>query len=109
MSLYAHRRTTAQDVGGSVRRPPTERQAALAARQLHYHREKLLWIQDRMRQNEDLLRLYLTCLETNVAVLPGGFRVGGNPATAQELAIEKLAPKNLYEQLVLPVEQREIA
>ena len=88
---------------------PTERQAALAARQLHYHREKLRWILDRMRQNEDLLRLYLTHLDTNAAILPGGFRVGVNPATSHELAVEKLAPKNLYEQLVLPVEQRKIA
>ena len=90
-------------------RTPTERQAALAVRQLHYHREKLCWIQARMSQNEDLLRLYLTHLDKNTAVLPGGFRVSGNPSTAQELAIEKLTPKNLYEQLTLPVEQREIA
>lgn len=90
-------------------RSPTERQAAFAARQLHYHREKLRWIQARMSQNEDLLRLYLTHLDTNTTVLPGGFRVGVNPAIAKELAIEKLTPKNLYEQLTLPVEQREIA
>ena len=109
MSFYAHRGVTEQDVGSGVRQAPTERQATLAAKQLHYHREKLLWIQTRMIENEDLLRLYLTRLETEVAVLPGGFRVGGNPATAQELEIEKLAPKNLYEQLVLSVEQREIA
>ena len=88
---------------------PTERQAAFAARQLHYHREKLRWIQERMRDNEYLLRLYLAHLDTSTAVLPGGFRVGVNPATAQELVIEKLTPKNLYEQLALPVEQREIA
>ena len=90
-------------------RSPTERQAAFAARQLHYHREKLRWIQDRMSQNEDLLRLYLTHLDTNTTVLPGGFRVGCSPAITQELAIEKLTPRNLYEQLTLPVEQREIA
>ena len=92
-----------------MRCSPTERQAAFAARQLHYHREKLAWLLDRMSQNEDLLRLYLTHLDTNTAVLPGGFRVAGNPATSHELAVEKLAPKNLYEQLTLPVEQREIA
>ena len=90
-------------------RAPTECQAAFAARQLHYHREKLRWIQERMRDNEDLLRLYLTHLDTNIVVLPGGFRISGHPTTAQELAVEKLAPKNLYEQLALPVEQREIA
>ena len=92
-----------------MRRSPTERQAAFAARQLHYHRKKLRWILDRMSQNEDLLRLYLTHLDTSTTVLPGGFRVGCSPAITQELAIEKLTPKNLYEQLTLPVEQREIA
>ena len=76
---------------------------------MHYHREKLRWILVRMSQNEDLLRLYLTHLDTNAAVLPGGFRVRENPATDQEIAIEKLTPKNLHEQLVLPVERREIA
>lgn len=95
--------------GSGANCAPTERQAALAARQLHYHREKLLWIQTRLSQNEHLLRLYLTRLDTNVAVLPGGFRVEDNSATTQELATEKLAPKNLYEQLALPLEQREIA
>ena len=90
-------------------RTPTERQAAFAARQLHYHREKLRWIRERMSQNEDLLRLYLTHLDTATAVLPGGFRISCNPAFAGELAIEKLQPKNLYEQLTLPVEQRDIA
>ena len=83
---------------------PTERQAAFAARQLHYHREKLRWIQARMSQNEDLLRLYLTHLDTSTTVLPGGFRVRSNPATAQELAVEKLTPKNLHEQLALPLD-----
>ena len=100
---------TDTEVHRRLPRSPTDRQAALAARQLHYHREKLRWIQDRMSQNEDLLRLYLTYLDTSTTVLPGGFRVGVNPATAQELAIEKLTPKNLYEQLTLLVEQREIA
>lgn len=103
MGFYAHHRVTAQDAGIGLCRIPTERQASLAAKQLHYHREKLHWIQSRMSQNEELLRLYLTRLETDMAVLPGGFRVGGNPASAQQLAIEKLTPKNLYEQLALPV------
>lgn len=94
--------------GCGARCVPTERQAALAAKQLHYHREKLLWLQARMIENEELLLLYLTHLETNVVVLPGGFHVAGNPATARELTIEKLTPKHLYEQLALPVD-REVA
>lgn len=91
-----------------VKRSPTERQAALAARQLHYHREKLHWIQARMNENQALLHFYLTRLETNAAVLPGGFHVAGNPAADRELTVEKLTPKNLYEQLALPVD-REVA
>ncbi|CAN5625854.1 hypothetical protein BH24ACT20_BH24ACT20_00360 [soil metagenome] len=94
--------------GYGMKRAPTERQAALAARQLLYHREKLHWIQTRMNENEALLRFYLTRLETNVVVLPGGFHVAGNPATTRELTIEKLAPKNLYEQLAFSV-GREVA
>lgn len=92
----------------NMKRAPTERQAALAVKQLHYHRENLIWIQVRMIENEALLRSYLTRLETNMAVLAGGFRVEGNPATARELTVEKLTPKNLYEQLVLPI-GREVA
>lgn len=36
-------------------RPPSERRAVLAARQLHYHCERLRWIRDKMRDNETLL------------------------------------------------------
>lgn len=108
MGSYAHHRVTAQDTGGGVRRPPTERQAALAAKQLQYHREKLGWIQARMIENEALLRFYLTHLETDMVVLSGGFRVADEPTVARELVIEKLALKNLYEQLALPV-GREVA
>jgi len=92
-----------------VRRGPTDRQAALAARQLHYHREKLGWIQARIRDNEDLLLLYLTRLDADAAVLPGDFRVGGDASTAEEITVEKLAPKNLHEQLALPIGERETA
>ncbi len=56
-------------------RPATERQAALAARQLHYHRERLRWMRDQMRDNEALLFLYLAHLGANTAVLPGGYRL----------------------------------
>jgi hypothetical protein len=92
-----------------VKRGPTDRQAALAARQLHYHREKLGWIQARIRDNEDLLLLYLTHLDADAAVLPGGFHIGGGASTAGEIAVERLAPKNLHEQLALPVGERKTA
>jgi hypothetical protein len=37
-------------------RRPTERRAYLAARQLVHHRERLLWMRERMEENESLLR-----------------------------------------------------
>jgi hypothetical protein len=88
-------------------RPPTERQAALAARQLHYHRERLGWLRDRMRENENTLSLYLTGLEARAAVLPGGYRISGEHASPdRDVAVEKLAPASPYEQLSLREEDR---
>ena len=93
-----------------MRSRPTERQAALAARQLHYHRERLRWIEGRIRDNEALLLLYLSRLEAAAAVLPGGYRVTGVPASLPEaVAIEKLIPQSPYEQLPLRIGAREIA
>ena len=90
-----------------MRRSPTERQAALAARQLHYHRERLRWIRERMRANEALLLLYLTCLGADANVLPGGYRVEDHASSGRamdgEVTVEKLASESPYEQLVLPV------
>lgn len=86
---------------------PTERQAALAARQIHYHREKLRWIRDRMRDNEVLILLYLTRLGADATVLPGGYKVEDHASIGRamdgEVTVEKLASKSPYEQLVLPV------
>ena len=92
-----------------MRRPPSERQAALAARQLHYHRERLGWLRDKMRDNEALLLSYLTRLGANAAILPGGYEVkGGLPSPSEDLAVRKLAPESPYEQLALRVGEREI-
>ncbi len=92
-----------------MRRPPTERQAALAAWQLHYHRERLRWMRDRMRDNEALLLLYLAHVGANTVVLPGGYHVQGYASSARDVAVEKLIPKSPYEQLVLRVAERRIA
>jgi hypothetical protein len=81
---------------------PTERQAAQAARQLHYHRERLGWIEVRMRDNEALLLSYLTRTGAGAAVLPGGYRVSGGAVSPDgDVAVEKLAPGSPCEQLVL--------
>lgn len=89
---------------------PTERRAALAARQLYYHRNRLLWLRDRMHDNEALLLSYLTLLEAGAAFLPGGYRIsGGCVSPAGGVLVEKLTPKSPYEQLVLGVGERRIA
>ncbi len=91
---------------------PTERQAATAARRLHYHRERLRWIQQKMRDNEALLLLFLTGLDTDAAVLPsmsGGYRIQVCASSAHDVAVEKLVSKNPYEQLALRVGEREVA
>ena len=93
-----------------MKRPPTERQAALAARQLHYHRERLRWIRDRIRDNEALLSLYLTALDARATLLPGGYRISEQHAPPdRDVAVEKFSPANPYEQLALRVGEREIA
>jgi hypothetical protein len=93
-----------------VRCPPTERQAALAARQLHYHRERVRWIRDRMRDNETLLSLYLAGLENHAMVLPGGYRILNERALPdRKVAVQKLSPASPYEQLALRIGEREIA
>lgn len=85
---------------------PTERQAALAARQLHYHRERLRWMHDRLLENEALLLTYLRSLDASTAVLPGGYRIVGEAYPVRDVAVEKLIPKCPYEQLELRVGDR---
>ncbi len=63
-----------------------------------------------MRDNEALLLSYLTRLEARAAVLPGGYRISGERASPdRDVAVEKLAPANPYEQLELCIGEREIA
>lgn len=81
----------------------------MAVRQLHYHRERLHWIQQKMRDNEALLLLYLADMDADTAVLSGGYRIGKRASSAHDVAVEKLVSKNPYEQLVLRVGEREVA
>lgn len=92
-----------------MKRPPSERQAALAARQLHYHRERLRWFRDKMRDNETVLLSYLTRLDSDAAILPGGYEIAGELASPSgDVAVRKLTPESPYEQLALRVGEREI-
>src|SRR5829696_5926083 len=51
----------------------TERRAALAARQLLYHRERLAWMEERMCDNAALLESFLALAGQDETVLPGGY------------------------------------
>jgi hypothetical protein len=51
----------------------TERRAANAARRLLYQRERLAWMEERMRENVALLESYLAVAGEGETVLPGGY------------------------------------
>jgi hypothetical protein len=64
-------------------------------------------MQDRVRDSEALLLLYLTRLDADVSTLPGGYRIVRETSTVQDLAVEKLAQNIPYEQLALFIRERE--
>ncbi len=51
----------------------TERRAALAARQLLYHRQRLAWMEERIAENEAALESFLVAAGGERTVLPGGY------------------------------------
>ena len=53
----------------------TERRAYLAAKQLAHHRERLLWMRERMEENERLLRERLEDSGERRLELSGGFAI----------------------------------
>lgn len=53
----------------------TDKQAANAARQLAYHRERLAQIEQRMAENVAALDHYLAANYREAAVLPGGYAI----------------------------------
>lgn len=92
-----------------MRRSPTEKQASSAAKQLHYHRERLRWMQEKIRRNEALLLLYLSDREADTAILPGGYRIKWSVSPSFCIEVEKRVPKNSCEQLELHIEEHEVA
>jgi hypothetical protein len=92
-----------------VRHSPTEKQASSAAKQLHYHRERLHWMREKIRQNEALLLLYLSDRDADTAILPGGYRIRGSVSLARCVEVEERVPRNPYEQLELHIEEHEVA
>lgn len=81
-------------------RRPTERRVSLAAEQLAHHRERLPWMQERMEENERLLRERLEESRERRLVLPGGFAVAR--AENGGVIVGQLAlAENRFEQLEL--------
>ena len=68
----------------------TDKQAANAAQQLAYHRERYAQIQQRMAENAAALDHYLQANDQEAAVLPGGYAI----ATDDEGEIAVSAPAN---------------
>lgn len=68
----------------------TDRQAAKAARQLAYHRERIAEIEVRMAENAAALDHYLAANDQEAALLPGGYAI----ATDDEGEIAVSAPAN---------------
>jgi hypothetical protein len=81
-------------------RPPTERRAYLAAKQLAHHRERFPWMRERMEENERLLRERLEESGERRLVLSGGFAVAR--AENGEVIVGRLPiAENRFEQLEL--------
>jgi hypothetical protein len=77
----------------------TEQRAAFAARQLLYHRERMLWMAERMAENEAELERYLLENEIEGDVLRGGYAIETTP---EGIAVTRITNHQGYEQMILP-------
>ena len=68
----------------------TDKQAANAAHQLAYHRERIPQIEQRMAENAAALDHYLQANDQEAALLPGGYAI----ATDDDGEIAVSAPAN---------------
>ena len=68
----------------------TDKQAANAARQLAYHRERIEQIEQRMAENAAALDHYLNANDREAVILPGGYAI----STTDEDEIAVSAPAN---------------
>ena len=82
----------------------TECRAALAARQILYHRERLRWMEDRMGENAALLEAYLALAGEKVtAFLPGGYVLTCEESGGTPVEVRRVAAEDGFEQLRLIV------
>jgi hypothetical protein len=81
----------------------TERRAALATRQLHYHRERLGWMEERMGENTALLESYLAFAGEVETVLPRGYVLVREEGSETPVGVRRIAASGGFEQLQLKV------
>jgi hypothetical protein len=81
----------------------TERQAAFAARQLLYHRERLGWMEERMGENAALLESYLALAGEDETVLPGGYVLLREEGSGTPVRVRRIVASGGFEQLRLKV------
>ncbi len=80
----------------------TERRAAIAARQLLYHRERLAWMRERMAENAAVLESFLVAAGDERAVLPGGYVLTRDEeGTREPVGVRRVAAESGFEQLRL--------
>ena len=80
----------------------TERRAALAARQLLHHRERLAWMEERMAENATVLESFLVALGEERAVLPGGYVLAlDEKGGVAPVEVRGIAAEGSFEQLRL--------
>jgi hypothetical protein len=77
----------------------TERRAALAARQLLYHRERLGWMEERMCENAALLESYLALAGKEETLLPGGYFLAREEGSGTPVEVRRTAASGGFEQL----------
>ena len=81
----------------------TERRAALAARQLLYHRERLVWMEGRMDENAALLESFLTLAGEEETVLPGGYVLVREEGSGTPVRVRRIVTGGGFEQLRIDV------
>jgi hypothetical protein len=74
------------------------RRAARAARQLHYHRQRIRWMESKIEENHDLLRTLMDETGEDALIVPG-FTL--RLTEEGRLEIERIQGSGEYEQLRL--------
>lgn len=84
----------------TVNRRITEKRAAMAARQLLYHRRHIRWMEERMEENVAALETYLISQGRGAAVVPNGYAIA--VVDDGEIIVQEPQARKEYEQLKIP-------